>query len=333
MAFNVSPDAQLVFFDKVFGSSHPLVQTVKNLVAAGVTFNTSLFDVKATYKGTEHKLTLAIGITALMKGTAPHDLQTLNKQKVWDWLTKLEHEIQPEPVANVVLLYPTKFPGNVILSIKAVRALTQWGLNKAKTYVENTNAGQVQAPLSVSLPNAAQAAKTLQAVSVQGYATYANQTYTFPALAQATFTTTTGGPLTVDVFEPVVAVTPEPTKKAPTTTAIALKDSDVIGQPVRGTSPGSVYYTVATSPTVRLAARIHSQGSVSIRAEWPGTLSQTDEQKLTTLGLSVKGNYASTHLVAGSVGAAKVIGAFLLGSNIEWTEIVKASADLHTENS
>jgi hypothetical protein len=117
-----------------------------------------------------------------------------------------------------------------------------------------------------------------------------------------------------------------------TNAVISLRDAEAIGQPVHGTSSGSVYYTVATGPRVRLAARVHKGGSVSIRAEWKPTLHPDEKKKLQDIGLQMKESYASMHLNAADVPVGRVIGAFVIGIGLEWDAIVKSSAELVVEN-
>ncbi|PWT88698.1 MAG: hypothetical protein C5B54_10195, partial [Acidobacteria bacterium] len=103
-------------------------------------------------------------------------------------------------------------------------------------------------------------------------------------------------------------------------------------QKVHGTSKGSVYYLVARNARVRVAARIYKAGSISIRAEWQEA-TPDELEKLKAAGLVMKAEYASLHLDPAGVPASRIIGAFVMGTGIEWQEVVKSGAELVVENS
>lgn len=116
-------------------------------------------------------------------------------------------------------------------------------------------------------------------------------------------------------------------------TAVKLAEVTNICQPVRGSSEGSVYYSIAISPEVKIAARIKSDGNISLRAE-PAN-SEFDPNvatKLKTIGMKPSGNgYMSVHFDSMGVPPARIIGAFLLGLDIEFTEQVTNLNQLKVE--
>lgn len=96
---------------------------------------------------------------------------------------------------------------------------------------------------------------------------------------------------------------------------IRLTQATEVGQPVRGSSGGSVYYAMAISERVKLAIRVKKNGSISIRAE--GSPSAADEAKLAKAGMSKAGaEHWSIHFDAIDVPIPRCIGAFLMGLEI-----------------
>lgn len=118
-------------------------------------------------------------------------------------------------------------------------------------------------------------------------------------------------------------------KKAATipTTAVPLRQAQVLGQPVLGTSAGSVYKVAALSNTARLAMRYPpNKDKLSVRVE--GNLTEADRARMDEFGMS-KGQdasgeeYWSMHLTLGSVPVSRVVGAVLMGLGIEFQEVIK----------
>jgi len=113
---------------------------------------------------------------------------------------------------------------------------------------------------------------------------------------------------------------------------VSLKEAKALGQKVKGTSPGSVYYCVAYNDRVKVAARIYTKGTISVRAEW--SLPTNDEMaRINESGMNVQLNkgYASVHFQLCDVPAPRVIGAFLMGIGITWTEAVINAGQLVIE--
>ncbi len=99
------------------------------------------------------------------------------------------------------------------------------------------------------------------------------------------------------------------------TGAVALKDAKSILQPIKGTSPSSVYYVVAMYPGMNIAARMKS-AEISIRAE--GALLGDYKGKLSKLKFDDNGSYCSVHFKIGEPElAVKTLGAIaaMLGIN------------------
>lgn len=96
---------------------------------------------------------------------------------------------------------------------------------------------------------------------------------------------------------------------------VRLAQATQVGQPVRGSSGGSVYYAMALSDQVKLAVRVKKNGSVSIRAE--GTPPAHIVQRLHSAGMSKAGSeHWSIHFDAVDVPVSRCVGAFLMGLEI-----------------
>lgn len=95
---------------------------------------------------------------------------------------------------------------------------------------------------------------------------------------------------------------------------VKLRDAKDLGQAVFGTSKGSVYWTIAVSERVKIAARVQGT-SISIRAEGEPIGTEIAALKASGLTPASEGHY-SMHLEAGQVPVARVLGAFLLGVGI-----------------
>jgi hypothetical protein len=272
-----------------------------------------------------------------------------------------------EPGASTLDVVFSAFNGNKLFAIKAVQTMTGWSLTTAKAFVESVTTGSKPVPVLVLGTDKAPAmlATLLDPkVGAEGTVTYAGHTMSLQmfkvpgvsggvaplteAMKKATAATEKfsaalaegmehGPALYKDKVKKAAAVAaeavygPKVTLPKKTNAVISLRDAEAIGQPVHGTSSGSVYYTVATGPRVRLAARVHKGGSVSIRAEWKPLLTPDEKKKLQDIGLQMKDSYASMHLNAADVPVGRVIGAFVIGIGLEWDAIVKSSAELVVE--
>jgi hypothetical protein len=114
------------------------------------------------------------------------------------------------------------------------------------------------------------------------------------------------------VKKPVLMAKVEPTTEGG---IVRLAQATQVGQPVRGSSGGSVYYAMALSDQVKLAVRVKKNGSVSIRAE--GTPPAHIVQRLHSAGMSKAGSeHWSIHFDAVDVPVSRCVGAFLMGLEI-----------------
>src|SRR4051812_25966190 len=91
-------------------------------------------------------------------------------------------------------------------------------------------------------------------------------------------------------------------------------------QPVRGTSPESVYVVVGLSSDAKVAAKIKNN-SISIRVEGPnGVLSNKVITAFAAQGLQAKKDkYLSGHFTCENVSTERVLGAVLIASGIKFT--------------
>lgn len=317
MAFTLSVDAQLVFFNKVFGPTHPVTAKVKALLGGGVTFEVSLYSLRAYTGGSKHNFEtvhLSYGTTSLIKGTGGAEVIAQNCKLITSWVDDL-YAKQGSPV-TIPKLIPTKLvikgvgvgsikpEPNLILLIKAIRAVTGENLATAKLKAEQVVKSGVDVELGIygSLEEANEKAQILKNVQAE-------------VLLVAVKMTTAPPPHIV--VKPVNAV-------------ISLKDAKALGQKVHGTSTGSVYHTIALSDHVRVAARIYKGGSISIRAEWDGQPDavKIELDKLKESGVQMKSGYGSIHFDAADVPLQRVIGAFLVGTGINWKAAVMNGAEL-----
>jgi hypothetical protein len=319
MALKLNSDAQSVFFTQVFGSNDLTTNRVKELIAAGVKFEVGLYALQAVIPGKgDSAVTLTYGTTALMKGTADPLILSQNKHQIREWVGKLyqAHDWvkHPVPEAPVPALAPSittlviqgivdgGWKPNLIALIKAIRTVTGEALKEAKDRAEAVLAGSdVIVATFPTLGSASEAGKLLTAVGVD-----------VKLLPGAV------GPKSVN--PPVVTL-------KPVNQVIKLKDAKALGQKVHGTSTGSVYHTIALTDQVKVAARIYSTGSISIRTEWEGE-PKADLAKLADAGVQMKADYGSIHFDAQQVPLAKVIGAFLMDTKIAWKAAVINGGEL-----
>ena len=140
-----------------------------------------------------------------------------------------------------------------------------------------------------------------------------------------------GAQTSYKVPEPKAAPsTPAGEEPKPTSTPIRLREAEAIGQPVRGSSGGSIYYTVAISPRVKLAARVIGHGKVSIRAE--GLPSDYEVQRLEACGMSKAGaEHWSIHFDQSNVPVSRILGAFVMGLEIDFQRQVTSANQIKVE--
>ena len=343
MALKLSAEAQLVFFNKVFGPNSAVATMAKALVDTGkVSFETTLYEVKANVIGkTVSPVVLSCGVSALMKNSVPEAVAVQNKNLIVDWMSSLfilmGSPTKKAPVAESheptskgvqVVLTGVVDSAKKLSTIKAVMNLTGKSLAYAKTCVDKAmSTGHALVNVYPTMAAAEQATKVLVAAggAVMVETPEATQTHTPHGLwaggASDTFTKASG-PLSPEW----TAVHPiKPVDKV-----IDLRDAKALGQKVHGTSHGSVYYCIAFNDHLKVAARIYKTGSISIRTEWQGQPNalKADLKKLEESGVQLKGDYGSVHFDAAGVPVSRVIGAFLIGTGIAWTAMVTNGQDL-----
>lgn len=332
MAVKLNQDAQLVFFTKVFNQTDPVIEHVKALLGIGITFEVSLYAVRAYANDGKKALEpvqLSAGTTALMKGTIDPAVATHNKKLIADWVSYLyAKQGSPKPVTFTPKPFVPKVLMSVALTgvlsgkklhlIKAVnKALFAGGeLSKANGIVQKASAGEKV--VLATYDTVAEASTLAQALQSEGGIVELAKVPSPEMPVTAGIDWAKGVPLkdlNVTVHEkPVNAV-------------IDLKNSKAIGQKVHGTSTGSVYHTIALTDHLKVAARITGGTSISLRAEWTDN-PKDDLKKLQEAGVVLKGEYASVHFDAAGVPVQRVIGAFLMGTGINWKSVITAGSEL-----
>lgn len=315
-----SSDAQLVFFNKVFGATHGVTERVKALLATGVTFEVSLYSLSAYTDGGKTALGsvyTTYGTTSLMKGTAEAVVTDQNKTLISEWVSDV-YVKQGAPAmklsvpATLTLLGTVHPLPNVIVVIKAIRNVTGLHLAESKALAQQVLAGQ-SVDITVNVP-VAEAVTVLMGAGITTDGLFA---------IVGEMGTAASKPVVVKVEAPKPPVeAPKPVDEV-----IALKTAQALGQKVHGTSSGSVYHCIALGEHVRLAAKLAKSGSISIRAEW--TDDPTDDlKKLQDAGVMMKQGYGSIHFDAADVPLWRVVGAFIVGTGIAWKSAVMNGADL-----
>lgn len=328
MPLNMSPDAQALFYEKVFGKTSSEYQIVQKLIEQGCVFETSMYTCKMVKNGHTFQVSLSHGTTSLMKNTVPQMYAALNKKKISEWLSGLSSTftvpqvpVAPPEVSPVienagkVSVYLMNFiPGDKIMVIKVVREANGMTLKEAKDLVEAAQHGTPGKVIDCTPVEAN--------ILEQKIIKYGGVSFLAPVGSEVVQQITHTPPPMVQPQAPVAK---------PVAQTIQLRDALAVGQKVKGTSSGSVYHCVALNDKVRLAARILKHGSISVRAEWTGKLTKEETDKLITLGLSVKGDYASMHLSADGVPPERVLGAIILGAGLKWKQSVTSAEDLVVE--
>ena len=337
MALTVTQDAQTVFFSKVFGNTHPVTNKVKFLIAHGVTFEIGMYVLTASVNGMKNTKTLTIGSTAMMKGSADTHLLAANKLMIQDWVGDLASSL-PIPAVpdvpvvptgvplmfNVVLEKPVSSGYNTIAVLKLIQKVTEQGLVESKKQLQEFQAG-LKPILNVGVSEQ-KATDIVAQFAKEGITAYVADLST----AQKVDVKPASSPVGImEGFEQVSSLSPKK-EAVPTSQVIQLREAMALGQPVKGTSSGSVYRTVAVNKRVKVAARIYKSGSVSIRAEWKDA-TPTELDLLKQAGLDMKKDYASIHFNVNEVPPGRVIGAFVIGLGIEWDAAVNSSKQLVIE--
>lgn len=333
MAFLINPDAQSVFFAKIFGPTHPVTETAKALVAAGVTFEVSMYTIKANAPGKKlPSMNTTYGTTTIMKGLAPPSVMAQNKLLIESWINEVALKMgmvvpaptQPKPKSDpqvtqsgpAALMLTGYDATKKLLTIKKVVDMTGLSVLDAKELIESVGLyGSVKIKEFDSIPQAEVAASVLFNV------------------AASTNVVQVATSTVVSVFDPTKPTPPQPTfnfdspvAPKPVPEVIKLKDAQALGQKVHSTSVGSVYYCIGIGEHIKVAARLKGE-AISIRAEWIGTPT-ADLAKLKEAGLDMKEGYASIHFGTQGVPVPRVIGAFLVGTGIQWKQSVTNGSEL-----
>jgi len=94
-----------------------------------------------------------------------------------------------------------------------------------------------------------------------------------------------------------------------TTNPVKLSEATSLGQAIKGTSNASIYFLAAKLTGINLAIR-RTANKMSIRAE--GALLQNYSQALASMGMAIKGDYASVHFeVSDPIMVRKTIGSLM----------------------
>ncbi len=116
---------------------------------------------------------------------------------------------------------------------------------------------------------------------------------------------------------------------------IKLRDAEVLGQQVYGTSSSSVYRTVAVNPKVKVAVK-RDGTSMGCRVELAPNLEYSDQEMLAkrieNAGFNWKGDYGSVHFNLVNLSAARVLGALLGGMNIKFDQQLTTDDELNALN-
>jgi ribosomal protein L7/L12 len=344
MAVKFNSDAQVVFFEVLFGKSNVVVELCKALVAKGIKFEVPFCAIKAHYQGKFYQLPLPKSSTAFMNGAVDPSVAEAAKDSIVGWLNKLAvltsvmipnvtmpqavspeataplvAEVTPFPEGTMYSLFVTgvKSGCDKILLIKTIRQYTSLSLYEAKMYVDIAEKGKIDITIAQPIAESVNLSTILKIKATIESAT-------------GVVTLVAGG---VDVTATVKApdahqeaaqvLYPTPTvKSAPVAEVIPLKDAKALGQKVKGTSAGSVYHCIAVGKHIRIAARVQ-QDSLSLRAEWSGA-TQAELKKLQGVGLQMHKEYASMHFALNSVPLGRVIGGILMDLGLEFDQQVSS---------
>lgn len=354
----MTPDSQKVFFVQVFGSASGVVKAVEVLNKTGVDFEVTLYALKASIKGAPlPPQTLTVSTSALMKNQASQIMTEQNHFLVKSWLANLWkvvpvqlgkqntylgslpfHFHDPSEAVTVSVAPTTGFTTNdvklfavgltskgpnIIATIKAVRKFTNWQLKEAKDYVDNIDYSYPKALLinidggqiSAIFEGLAQEGVTCVSVPMEIYKNTGFDTVALPVQA---------------------ASQPKPAKNIPTGEVIPLRMAMAVGQKVKGTSPTSIYHTIAVNDRVKVAAKISKYGELAFRVECihPTPMEMSKVKQAVDWKTAVKsgGAYGSKHMSAGDIPIARVVGAFLLGFGVQFDDQITYEGQLVMDN-
>jgi hypothetical protein len=356
MALNLKPEAQIVFFKKVFGDNHAVTNTVQALINAGATVEVDLYTLKIKHTAFGvFQQALTTGTTSMMKGGLDLLIVQQNKlliqtfisgvyQKVFSDKSSIDKALntsggvetvtpgtgwQPKPTYYIKLVPPLA-AGLQIPVIKAIRELTKLDLFHAKQMTDQVKNGETVIVTSVHTEGEVVLASTKLKEAGGVVEVWMGETKITPTFSEEVPAAIVSS-LDYDEVEQKIAahVASKPTPKV-----IGLREAQTLGQKVHGTSMGSVYHCVAVGDRVKIAARILKSGSISIRAEWDG-ITKDEQKKLADAGLEVHmgsaKQYASMHVSAGEIPPSRIIGAFLMSTGLQWKEVVTWAGQLQVD--
>jgi ribosomal protein L7/L12 len=323
MALYMAKNVQLVFFQKLFGVESPYYKLAQDLNDVGGVFSLTLFSVEFTYKGITEKVALKVSPTNILKSAATPEDYALVGKEVGDWLTVLgkqvgldkKEEVPPvkEKTYSIKLMDVPADGAVKIPIIKFLRMQLGISLKEAKDIVDAASNGKpfvYQTGLSYK---EASAVLTKAMVETKGkFVLFCEQDgLVVEALA---ITQSKQGSFS------------EPVATKPVNSVVKLVDALALGQKVSGTSAGSVYYCIAYNSNLKIAARF-SGHEVSLRAEWKKKI-PSEVSLLASNGMKVTEKYASLHLALNGVPPARVVGAFLMGLGMEFSDQVTSAKQL-----
>jgi ribosomal protein L7/L12 len=314
---HMSKNSQLVFFNTLFGEGSPTSKRVSQLIESGFKVESDLYFVKLIKGQDVFSCLLSAGVSALMKKQVPPAIQNAEAVKiekfvtsVWDTEFKKEGSTyisptqQPPQEEKVPLVaWYSGFDYPVVNVIKILRQFLLLDLKVAKDLSDSIKGSSYQHPYNLGHFNKSEAIKLQKALVDVGIST--KMLLPIDALQAPA------------PYEHINLASQD--KEVPTKDVIPLRFAKAVGQPVKGTSAGSVYHTIAIGERVRVAARVFKNGSISIRVEWE-TITNSEKAKLQANGFSINNDYASIHLSAGEVPYSRIIGGFLLGMELPFKD-------------
>jgi hypothetical protein len=252
-----------------------------------------------------------------------------NKVVVADWVEKLYSLIVDVPVGamnptlaqalasgeTTVILTGGEHSSLLVL-IKAIQSVTGLSLLASKNAAQGAIAGTAQQLKTFPTYNEAFEAATIlkDAKGNVELSSKGQKVSMASAIIGATAAVKNLGQAFAVAAKPVDAV-------------LSLRDAKALGQKVKGTSSGSVYHCIALGEHVRLAAKLYQSGMISVRVEWTDN-PKDDLKKLEAAGVQMKQNYGSIHFDSQGVPIERCVGAFLMGTGINWKSVVTNAGEL-----
>lgn len=361
MALNLGPDAQLAFFKGAFGSTHTVTAMVQALIGQGWKFETTPFLVKATSPvGNPLKVETSIGTTTLIKKTAAHTVLQANLVKVADFVgglhakyynpAKEEKPLETPKEKVTITVHAVALIGkgkSIIETIKVLRVFTGCGLKEAKdvcdfapcVFLTNATAdfanglaselekvGAKAHVYAAGETNSTIAQKILPGTESLPYVNTETLAAAFPNSQVAWKEVNVGDGPKAPMAPPI---------PSSSSTVIPLRDAQALLQKVKGSTVGSVYYTIGFNERVKVAVRITGEGeskNLSFRVEMKEPTNEEQMrvvQALTVNGHSGwKGAYGSMHIDSNGVPLGRIVGAFLMGLGVKLTSQITFEGDL-----